>query len=273
MKRILEDLERTINKSTIEEFRNFLNCFPNISKWMIISDYCFNDPKRPNNCISFIIYPYTVDLNTIQYKINQLAKKDLKHSRTISQEFCDFYQKGTFYSINFIIEHKNCFAHSLSIDSIRILINQYLRLLDTWIKNQPHKKDYYEKIKRNMRQILIQTERKTFNRKLFIQIVTTTFLASYLTYLLIKETKVEVISWFSDADKIINSFNGIAYNLYEIINHTLCVYKIGEDYHHPKIVLLSSDADIFYDSMIRLADYICGFVSEFDLTDYPKSYA
>ena len=30
--------------------------------------------------------------------------------------------------------------------------------------------------------------------------------------------------------------------------------------------------DIFYDELVRVADYICGFVSEFDLSSTTKEY-
>lgn len=89
---------------------------------MIISDYCFYDPGRNNNCISFILYPYIFDLPTIQSEIYKRAKVDLKHTRIVSNSFCEMYRSGIFYSINLIVDDNNVFSKSCNVDTYRNMI-------------------------------------------------------------------------------------------------------------------------------------------------------
>lgn len=272
MKRIVDILENTINKSTIFELKKFLELHKDIKKWMIISDYCFYDKDRKNNCISFILYPYIIDLCEIQSIIEQKAKVDLKHTRTINDSFCDIYKSGIFYSFNFIIDDNNFLDKDYSIKTYENMIEVYRDLLKKWIINQPEKKEHYELMIKKFNKFLNEIKRKSFNLKLFKEIFWVDILVSYITYLIIRELEVELIGWFSDPDKIISSYNGIAIDLYEIIHHTLCVEKLGDSYKQPRIAYANEEKDIFYDELVRMADYICGFVSEFDLEDKTKGY-
>ncbi len=272
MKRYIELLESTIQKSTIIELRKYLEPFRNIKKWMIISDYCFDDPNKSNNCISFIIYPYVYSLDELQEDIKNRAKVDLKHTKNISDEFCDLYHSGIFYSMNFVVNEDNCICHGITVESVRNLITQYIEMLKTWIKNQPEKKnDHEEKIKK-FNVLLNETNRKTFNLRLFKEIFLVNFLVSYLTYILIKEMDIDIIGWFSDPDKIVSGYGEIATVLYVVMHHTLCVEYLGVNYKQPITCLAGQTSDIFYDELVRIADYICGFVSEFDLEDANKEY-
>ena len=46
MRRIIHLLEDTMNKSTIDEFRTYLNNLKRVTKWTIMSDYCFYDKNK-----------------------------------------------------------------------------------------------------------------------------------------------------------------------------------------------------------------------------------
>lgn len=63
MKRVFQALEQTMNKSSITQFRKFVNKYSDVKKWFICSDYCLDDKNKPNNVISFVIYPYIIDFN------------------------------------------------------------------------------------------------------------------------------------------------------------------------------------------------------------------
>lgn len=272
MMRIIDTLERTMNQGSITELRMFLEEHKDIKKWMVISDYCLHDKKKSNNCMSFILYPYVIDLPIIKDEIQKNAKVDLKHTRNVSDAFCEMYKSGIFYSINFIIDDDNGFNKGHNVETYKRIINQYKELLEKWIVNQPNKKEYYEKKIKKFNKILVEMNRKSFNLKLFKDIIWVDILVSYITYIIIRELDIELIGWFSDTDKIISSYDGIVFDLYEIINHLLCVDKIRENYNQPQIVYTKMDKNIFYEELVRLADYICGFVSEFDLSSTTKKY-
>lgn len=90
-----------------------------------------------------------------------------------------------------------------------------------------------------------ETKRRNFNLKLFKEVFWVDILVSYITYLIIEEIDIELIGWFSDPDKIISSYDSIVFNLYEIMSHTLCVEKLGENFNQPKITYTNMEKDIF----------------------------
>ncbi len=71
------------------------------------SDYCFDDKNKPNNVVSFVIYPYIFDFDEWNNAIDFMQKSDLKHCRKVSSAFCNFVKAGYIFCFNFILE-KNC---------------------------------------------------------------------------------------------------------------------------------------------------------------------
>ena len=58
MERIFQTLESTMNKTSNNDLSQFFYNHKNVTKWFVCSDYCFNDPEKPNNVISFTLFPY-----------------------------------------------------------------------------------------------------------------------------------------------------------------------------------------------------------------------
>lgn len=40
-------IDTTVNKSAIHQFKNFLQKYPEVTKWFMCSDYCIADTKKP----------------------------------------------------------------------------------------------------------------------------------------------------------------------------------------------------------------------------------
>lgn len=227
MKLVFDALEATVNKSTIYEFRNFLNNRSDVTKWFMCSDYCFDDKNKHNNVISFVIYPYIYDLEMWNDIIEKMQKKDLKHSRYISNEFCEFTQKGYFFSFNFILG-KNCILEEWKNESFqKNLIDFYIEMITKWQDTASENSDKYKKMCKKLKDLRVETMRKNFNHKPLGRILEVAFLASYLKYLLYKEVnKIEIFSWLSDRDSITSWNNQIYWDFYHIISHSMISEKI-----------------------------------------------
>ena len=104
MEKIFSMINGTINKSAVVEFREFIKKYSNVTKWYVCSDYCFGDDSKPNDVVSFVIYPHDIDIGLKQDYIQSLQMKDLKKTRSINPDFCRFLHSGTFFSFNFILE-------------------------------------------------------------------------------------------------------------------------------------------------------------------------
>lgn len=97
MERFFTVLEETMNKSSIIQFRNFVERYSDVTKWFMCSDYCFDDKNKANNVVTFVIYPYILDFYEWSNIIESMQNRDLKHCRSVSQYFCDFVKSGYFF--------------------------------------------------------------------------------------------------------------------------------------------------------------------------------
>lgn len=269
MERVFNVLDDTINKSTINNFRNFTNKFHNVTKWFMCSDYCVDDKGKPNDVMTFVVYPYILDFHEWADVIQALQKTDLKNCRKISREFCDFSHKGYFFSFNFLIEKNSFIRKWKNPDILGQIIDFYIDMInEKWKVNTPHQGNYYNELEAKLNNLKNTMVSKNFNYKLLSRTLFTVFLASYIKYLLLQEIdKVEAFAWFSDRDKITSCYDTIYEVLYAIVSHCMCYNHLPEEkYIHIKECLPGNiETNIFYDEILRTADFICGGIADFDL--------
>ena len=234
MQKIFECLESTVNKSILEKFQNFLKQYPDVDKWFMCSDYCIGDKNKKNDVITFVIYPYILNFDDWKKVINNLQKKDLKHTRLVSDQFCQFLNQGYCFSFSFILQKKNYFDGWKRKEAGDMLIQTYINLTENWQITTPSNAENYKEMNKKLQKLRNESRKKNFNYSLFGRMMTICFLAGYLRYLLLREQKnIKLFSWLSDRDAITNWIK----------------------------------EEIFYDEMNRVADYICGTFADFDYTD------
>lgn len=270
MERIFRTLEETINKSAITLFRNFVNKYPDVTKWFICSDYCFDDRSKANNVISFVIYPYILDFNEWNSVIETMQKTDLKHCRQVSPAFCDFTKKGYFFSFNFILD-ENCILEKWKDKStLDKVIDDYIDMTDKWQQTTPKNAANYRRMNKKLHDLRNQIKRKNFNYKLLGRIMEVSFLASYLKYLLYREVKyIEIFSWLSDRDAITSWNDGIYLDLYHMVSHCIISEKLTpeKDNSVKELMIKDVNENMFYDPLNRVADFICGGIADFNYVD------
>lgn len=267
MEEFFKTLENTINKSSIIEFRNYLKNFSSPAKWIIVSDYCIHDKSKPNDVMTFVIIPYVIDIFDFQKYIRTIAKSDLKHSNQIDDRFISLYKSGLFFSISFVLTKDNIINNLVDKDTILRTLKKEKEMLESWIVNTPNNANHYKDIIKKLNKVEQEANRKTFNLSLFKDIVTVTFLASYIVYLLYKEANIEIVTWFSDRDKMTSAYDGIANDLYEIQTHCLITEKFGDNYKQfiNGYGAENEENNLFYDDLNRIADYICGGIADHNI--------
>ena len=269
MQKIFECLESTVNKSILEKFQNFLKQYPDVDKWFMCSDYCIGDKNKKNDVITFVIYPYILNFDDWKKVINNLQKKDLKHTRLVSDQFCQFLNQGYCFSFSFILQKKNYFDGWKRKEAGDMLIQTYINLTENWQITTPSNAENYKEMNKKLQKLRNESRKKNFNYSLFGRMMTICFLAGYLRYLLLREQKnIKLFSWLSDRDAITNWNDEIYQTFYHIISHCIIASEQGEEYHRIQEVYLENiKEEIFYDEMNRVADYICGTFADFDYTD------
>ena len=258
-------IEETMNKSAIKNFRNFVHKYQNVTKWFMCSDYCFDDKNKPNNVVSFVIFPYIIDIDALKRIIESMQPVDLKHCRTVSLSFCDLIKSGLFFSFNFVLA-KNCmldkWKDKTSMDRV---IQDSIDLTELWQETTPKNAESYKRLNKQLKVLQNNTNSKSFNYKLLGRIVGVTFLASYLKYLLFREMpNIEVFGWFSDRDAITNWNDKIYLVFYQMISHNLISSNLSPERSYKVIDAVSGDMDMFFDPLIRVADFVCGAIADFN---------
>ncbi len=260
-------IDKTINKSAINQFVNFLDNFSDVTKWFMCSDYCIGDKNKANDVISFVLFPYILDFDEWNGLVNSLQKTDLKHCRNVSDSFCKFTKQGFFFSFNFILRKKNILYRWKDKASLDALLSTYIDMTKRWQITTPNNAESYKEITKKLQHLQNDSKQKSFNYNLFGQVIIVCYLAGYLRYLLLKEkNNIELFSWLSDRDSITNWKNGIYNEFYHIISHCICENKLSHDRENKvqDIYLEDVQNNLFYDGLNRIADFICGGLADFN---------
>lgn len=263
-------IDITVNKSAIHQFKNFLQKYPEVTKWFMCSDYCIADTKKPNDVVSFVLYPYILDFNEWNEVVSSVQKTDLKHCRQVSPSFCDFTKEGYFFSFNFILRENNILRKLDEKASLDYLLKVYIEMTENWQVTTPNNAEAYKKINKKLKKLQNATKQKSFNYKMFGRVIKICFLAGYLRYLLLKEKdNIEMFSWLSDRDAITNWQDGIYTEFYHIISHCICENKLSHERENgvKDVYLIDVEKNQFYDGANRVADFICGGLADFNYED------
>jgi len=272
MEDVLGVIEQTINKSTIDDFRKYISSLTGHTKWMICSDYCIDDKSKPNDTATFTVLPYYSDILDIQQNIAKHAPTDIKNTRSVTDEFINYQKSGLIFHFSVIFERKpNHVLGHYTKDFMRLALINTIEMLNKLVVNTPPNKEYFEKVIVKANNLLQKMDKKSFNVKLLKQMLIINLLASYIAYIISRETKVTNIAWFSDRDAILDSYQNIVVDLFGMNHHGLCERDKIDD---SKIGIFVGKPDnkenenkMWYDELIRLPDFITGTLSDYNFVE------
>ena len=260
---ITECINETINKSSIDDFKNFIATNKKYEGWVIVSDYCIDDDKKYNDCLSFTIVPMGYDLF---FKISNEIKKnipnDLKHTTKITQDTINFLSDNQYtFCFNFIIKDINNLIGNFSIDEKQSLLRDEM---NTLIKNMDENNASFKKYKNIYHKHFLK---KSFPANLFAKNAFVAFIAAYLRVLILKYNKktVKPIVWLPDRGKFMSSFDNIYADLHQLY-YELLIEKENITWGEKSVTcgfVKDSDA-IFYDELIKIPDYMAGTLSSYE---------
>ena len=268
MQRLFKCLEDCVHMSALADFKNYVNQFSEVTKWFMCSDYCIDDSTKPNDVITFVLYPYVFDFPDWKAIMNGLRQTDFKDCKHISGDFAKFCHSGLIFSVSFILEKNNILKLFFNNrTAMQNLSDTYIDMMNTWKTTTPSNAEHYADMQKRLRQLKESMRQKNFQFKLLGRIVMTVFLASYLRFMLIRELDtLEIFSWLSDRDNITSFHNSIYEVLYEIGAWCMCEKNITDGKHSRvrELMLKNLEQNIFYDEMNRSADLICGGLASYD---------
>ena len=258
MNRIITKLdnlfEDTVISGKITDYFKKIKC----ETWFLISDYCLDDPNKPNNVITFSIIPYSIDTKILKEMINKLAPKDIKEVKKINEEFIKFLLDTPILNISFILTKKMTLLNQRKNE-----IQNDLRKLKKNLLKKENQSEFVSKLSK----VIEDLNKNNFNLKLFKRICVLSFLSGYLTYKILLNSKSKNFVWLSDRDDMLSSNSGIINILY---GSNLDGIIENKKYHLDGKIKLAfgepeAKADMWYDELIRIPDYIAGTLADWDM--------
>lgn len=241
----------------VEKWKKFQQNFKHIDSWYIVSDYCLDDKHKPNDVMTFTIYPFTHPY-ILKNGIKQHLSKDIKDFKNLSEKAVNYIKEAPyFFSLAFIIEGKN---NVFKLESNKQLLDQTIKHMEDWPEKK--KKEFIHKIKK-FREYL---NRKEVDLKTLSNIsITVHIMSSIIEFLLIKANAKHIL-WISDRDTITDFQDGVVSEFVRIYYANLLNKRVSDDEVYGFWGGKDYDKEIF-DELVRVPDYICGSLASMDFNN------
>lgn len=268
MEEVVNVIHQTVQKSLLGDFQSYLSNHSDQKQFCIYSDYCLDDKNKLNSVASFTIAPIWTAFPELKNIAVKAIPKDIKKTKDLTDLGAQLIKNKAFFHISFVIKNTDglLYKEGKTIQEVMIQgISETISMIEGWKKNQPQGiAKFTEQVKKFKK--WQQRLKKNPNIKLSKQIILISAMVGYIAFLITKYAIATDIVWFSDRDKIIHSYDGVAYDLFDIWHYGLCEkYEAIEPYS--KIGLGTSEqstANLWFDHLIRLPDYLAGALSSWD---------
>lgn len=256
--------KKTILSSNFPEFlrkwKRYHNKFKKVNSWYITSDYCLENKEKPNDVMTFTIFPLG-NPYIIKEEIKRYLPKDIKDFKNISEDAIKYIKESPyFFSLAVIIKDKN---NIFNLESNKLLLDRIIENMSNWPDNK--KNEFIHKIK-NFKEYL---NRKTVDLKTLSEInVTVHIMSAILEFLLIKANAKKII-WISDRDKITSFRDGVIHKFIRLGYSNLVHKRVNDNEVYGFLTNEEYDKDVF-DELIRIPDYISGAIASMDFSDSYK---
>ena len=249
-----------------EIIRTFLKEIDYPTKWILLTDYCLNDPNKAN-VITFVLLHYKseAEYEALKKKILKLQKSDIKHTRYISNRLMRYLRRLPVFSYSFVLDNRDRLFGDTKAEQQKTVTDELVSIRDcyqSWLNNAPNAgviSHYQSVINKLNAQIRVVSQGKAID--LHEDILLTATLGALYTAEIVKAIPgLEIVGWFPDRDKITQSCNEIAILIFHCLLYS---FLGGNDVQvpvaDPKIM-----GTPFYDALNRIPDDICAAVADYD---------
>jgi hypothetical protein len=251
----------------LDQFRRFMEVCPGTTKWMIVSDYCVHDPTRSKDVMALSIVPYQDWFPNIQDRIRVALPKDIKKTRNIAKKTIEFLRQPNLFHISVILDRdRTFFTNGAGSDRLAIARQSIRRDLAqaSALGRDPGRIARF-------RQLEQASLVNSFNVELMSDLAMLALLYSFASLLLAREGAQEIIGWFSDRDNLTTWCDGVLWD-YARENVSGIAERLGIPLGATEFAIAVPDPSapakdpLWYDELIRIADYFAGTVAALDKT-------
>ena len=162
--------------------------------------------------------PYIADLAMLQEAIKAVAPTDIKHTKTINEEFIKLINSIPAINIIFSFEKKKYYLWNTS-NEVKLSILEYVEELKTyvasWKENETGRSNRLDKLSKNIicLESSLKAEKKT---RVIAGMFLISLLGGYVGSLLCRETNLSSLTWLSDRDSKNEVCNNLIRDLFQI---------------------------------------------------------
>lgn len=265
-------LDDTFHKSSHNTFKSFFQKNKKYTKWMIFSDYVFDDKSKEHDVATFSLMPYFEEFDTLSESIKNLSKKDLKNTKKINPDLINFINESPILNLSFIF-NKRKKLHTDENAYFTTKFSMLAKQCKTRIENNDNP-DYNKKTLKRYKLFLNELKNKNKNLKLFRNIDLISQISAYISFQMYSElNSINLIGWFSDRDsilsyKIAQFKTPLVFDLTHSLFHALVSNFMDEDYKSKLIFgLPENTGNMFYDSYNRIPDLIAGSIADYNIKE------
>ena len=273
--RVLFPFDKSFHNDTYNAWCNFFIRNKKHTKWLILSDYVFDDPSKPNNVAIFSIIPAFPYIEHPQV-INNKLPRDFKKTTNISKDAISFLKRDDIFTIALLFPASRdeyiIFPQYDRQKNWKKVFEMLSDLLNTWIETTPseEQKEIYKTIKIRFDKILNNFKK---NEKLYLLNIIFSIAAfvAYLTLEISKVNETELVGWSSDRDKILSFKTNkddpqpFIFDLIYAYNHIFSYYSHSRK--TTKMCFLASKLNeriIEFDYLNRIPDFFAGVFADFN---------
>ena len=261
--RLLETSGQTVRS----DFRRWFEKIPVAANWTVASDYSVGNKNKKSDAFSFVIMPkHDTDENIASW-ISAFAPKDLKKTRTPSNDFLDYFCLPVAFSYNFLVEKdSNYLKAAITIDAMSS-IAKYLRdVVVDWKSAEPRNEQYYSDLDRKLQLLEGELSSKNPSTALLRRIFLVASFGALVFHLIHEEKSPLSIRWISDRDAMFDRHDGLVFDLSWLLFQIMRRRSGGViDVLRPQLIFASPlmDGITKHDELVRLPDYLAGTLADY----------
>ncbi|MCG6604135.1 hypothetical protein ACWPO0_08275 [Acinetobacter nosocomialis] len=254
-----------ILKEHIESFENlssFINLHSRTKKWLIVSDYALDDDSKNGNFITFTIIPHYIAIDKLMGLVRKLQPKDIKKTKKINNAFIEFLRSRIFFNICIELPSQRERIIGGGLD--------YFKLLYTCLGQNTNKSDIEKQCN-----YFINKLNRSPKLPLHTDIDLIASIVSIIQVQIFKSVPdVENICWLSDRDKILTTLGQVSKErltpmIFHLINYRSQILfgYLNLPFKRQNTNVLSfglpeSEGSMWYDSLVRIPDFIAGSLAD-----------
>jgi hypothetical protein len=208
--------------------------------------------------------------------ISAFAPKDVKGTRTPSDEFLDYFCSPVTFSYSFLVEkNSNYLKAAITVDAMSSIAKSLREVVAHWKSAEPPNEQYYTDLDGKLQLLESELSSKNPSTALLRKVFLVASFGALVFHLVHEEKSPLSIRWISDRDAMFDRHDGLAFDLAWLLFQIMRRRSGGAiDVLRPQLIFSSPlmDGITKHDEFVRLPDYLAGTLADLRLPNVMFSH-